>query len=215
MNSRTIAETLKDSGICVCPNFLSQKSLQEISLDLDNLRARGQFQPAGVGKGSTRTLGARWIRNDSTYWLDRESTTRAQTLLWRKIDLLMVALNRTLFLGLTDFEGHYAVYPESGFYQRHKDSFQRDPSRMVSFILYLNRNWKPEDGGRLRVYSTGADGVETHRDIDPIGGTLVCFLSGETEHEVLFSLRQRFSLSGWYKTTRSFPGYDLKGISPK
>ncbi len=119
-------------------------------------------------------------------------------MLWRRFDLLKAAFNRTLFLGLTDFEGHYAAYPEGGFYERHKDGFRRDSARVVSFVLYLNRDWKPADGGRLRVYTKGQSGGESHVDVDPIGGTMVCFLSGESEHEVLLNHRPRFSLTGWF-----------------
>lgn len=50
------------------------------------------------------------------------------------------------------------------------------------------------DGGRLRVYGGGS-----HVDVDPGGGTLVCFLSEEKEHEVLPSHAPRISFAGWFK----------------
>lgn len=198
MTSNTIAGLLGKTGLCVCPDFLSVKSLRETADDLDELRASGKFQQAGIGRGLTHDRDAK-VRNDDTFWLDREVKNSAQDLLWRKLDRLKRAFNRSLFLGLKDFEGHYAVYPGGGFYGRHKDCFHGDSGRIVSFVLYLNRDWKTADGGRLRVY---AEQGQPHIDVDPVGGTMVCFMSGISEHEVLLSHRPRFSLSGWFKSTR-------------
>jgi SM-20-related protein len=48
--------------------------------------------------------------------------------------------------------------------------------------------------GELRIY----DG-DAHTDVDPIGGTMACFLSRVSEHEVMESHTERFSLAGWFK----------------
>lgn len=200
MNAKAIAVTMGNTGICVCPNFLSPRLLTRTADDLDAIRARGEFRPAGVGQGTERQFAKR-VRTDYTYWLNREVTNAPQAHLWRRIDLLKAALNRELFLGLTDFEGHYAAYSEGGFYERHRDSFHGDSARMVSVVLYLNRDWKPADGGRLRIFSKDQTGEESHIDVDPVGGTMVCFLSNESEHEVLLNNRPRFSLAGWFKRT--------------
>lgn len=198
MNSKSIAATMGKTGLCVCPNFLSRRSFVSTADDLDAIRARGEFRPAGVGQGANRVR-AEGIRNDDIYWLNRELMNAPQALLWRRFDLLMAAFNRELFLGLTDFEGHYAAYPKGGIYKRHKDCFRENSARVVSFVLYLNRDWKPADGGRLRVYAKDQAGRESHIDVNPIGGTMVCFLSGESEHEVLLNHRPRFSMTGWFK----------------
>lgn len=198
MTSKAIAGRLAETGLCVFPNFLSARRLLSAADDLDRIRAGGQFHDAGIGRRKNLSLDAR-IRNDSTFWLEREQQNPIQAVLWRKLDLLKSAINRSLFLGLDDFEGHYAVYREGGFYGRHKDCFRGDSGRIISFVLYLNRAWKPADGGRLRVYAAGLGGAESHTDVDPVGGTMVCFLSGESEHEVLLSHRERFSFSGWFK----------------
>lgn len=200
MNAKTIAANLGKTGLCICPGFLSARPLTRTADDLDNIRASGRFHRAGVGRGPTQH-GARAVRNDETFWLNRFQQTSAQQHLWRKIDLLKTAFNRALFLGLNDFEGHYAAYPIKGSYQRHKDCLRGDSGRVVTFVLYLNRAWKAEDGGRLRIYATSIDGVDTYTDVDPVGGTLVCFMSGVSEHEVLRSHRPRFSLTGWFKSS--------------
>lgn len=99
-------------------------------------------------------------------------------------------------MGLTKFDGHYAIYPKGTGYVRHLDNVKGSNRRMVSFILYLNRNWSGPDGGQLRVF----DDEQGHQDIDPVGGTMVCFLSRESEHQVLQSHSDRFSFAGWFST---------------
>ncbi len=193
MTPSNIAEELGKSGLCICPRFLSPQTLRETADDLDRLRTAGSFERAGTGQGLENTKGG-GIRSDETYWFDRELENPAQELIWEKLDLLRQAFNRTLFLGITGFEGHYSAYPKGGFYKRHKDSFRADSKRIVSLIVYLNRDWKSADGGQLRIY----DG-DSYTDIDPVGGTMVCFMSRESEHEVMPSHQERFSFCGWFK----------------
>ena len=188
-----IAQELGSTGICVFPDFASGEFLNELRSDLKALRQNGQFEAAGVGKGANhQVLGS--VRLNELCWLDRHSPTPTQVKLWNRLDELKTAINRTLFLGIHDFEGHYAIYPPGGFYQRHLDTFSQDPSRIVSFVLYLNENWKPEDGGALRIYQG-----ESHVDVRPMGGNLACFLSQEIEHEVMTSHAERLSFTGWFK----------------
>jgi SM-20-related protein len=40
---------------------------------------------------------------------------------------------------------------------------------------------------------------ERVRDVLPVAGTLVCFLSDRFEHEVLPATRERLSLTGWFR----------------
>lgn len=83
---------------------------------------------------------------------------------------------------------------KGAFYRRHLDRFHKDDSRLVSFVLYLNQDWKAADGGRLRIYQE-----DSHTDIDPVRGTMVCFMSRESEHEVMESFASRYSFTGWFK----------------
>ena len=193
MDSTSIAEQLGQNGLCVCPHFLSQTSLSETRHDLDEIQSRGNFKRAGIGKNNDQNV-LNQTRHDETYWLERHLCNTTQSLLWDKLDLLKQAFNRTLFLGLGDFEGHYATYPEGGFYKRHLDCAQQKSDRMVTVVIYLNHNWQESDGGKLRIYSESS-----FIDINPIGGTMVCFMSQESEHEVLESHATRYSFTGWFK----------------
>jgi SM-20-related protein len=111
------------------------------------------------------------------------------------MESLRQALNRDLFLGLEDFESHFALYPPGAFYVRHLDRFRDNDRRTVSTVLYLNEGWLPQHGGQLRMYLK--DGVE--HDVQPVGGSLVVFLSGDVPHEVLPASRERLSLTGWFR----------------
>ena len=111
------------------------------------------------------------------------------------MDGLRQALNRGLYLGLEDFECHFALYPPGAFYQKHLDRFRDDDRRTVSAVLYLNDDWQPQDGGELRLYLP--DGAE--REVPPLGGSLVLFLSSDFPHEVLPANRERLSLTGWFR----------------
>ncbi|PIS10167.1 MAG: 2OG-Fe(II) oxygenase [Bdellovibrio sp. CG10_big_fil_rev_8_21_14_0_10_47_8] len=196
MSPTQIADQLGQTGLCVCADFLPPQPLRQIRSDFDKLKYDGKFQRASVGQKSKKQIHDE-VRRDEIFWLQRESPSPAQRQLWGKVDLLQTALNRRLFLGLNDFEGHYACYPVGAFYQRHLDSLTHGNTRVISLVLYLNLGWKPEDGGCLRVYNQG-----TQIDIQPIGGTLVCFMSQELEHEVLISRAPRASFTGWYRSTK-------------
>jgi len=83
------------------------------------------------------------------------------------------ALNRNFYLGIRDYECHYTEYPEGTFYKKHVDRHKSGSARVVSFVLYLNSDWKATDGGQLRIY--GED--ECYEDILPEAGKLALFLS--------------------------------------
>ena len=189
-----IAVELGQTGLSVCAGFLSETARLELRADLDSVHAAGSFHRAATGRGDGKQI-QESVRRDEVYWLERSMGVPAQIALWARLDQLRQALNRQLYLGLQSFEGHYAVYPPAGFYRRHLDTFRGDPGRVVSLVLYLNDQWSEGDRGELRIYAPEG----SHRDIPPVGGTLVCFLSQESEHEVLASTRPRASFTGWFK----------------
>ncbi|MCE9579424.1 MAG: 2OG-Fe(II) oxygenase [Deltaproteobacteria bacterium] len=212
MEVEGIAVVMGATGLCVCPGFLAAATVASLATDLEDIQRADGFARAGTGRGGGHEVRDR-VRKDDVHWLDRAAPTAAQALLWIELDHLKQAFNRTLYLGLVELVGHYAAYPAGGFYQRHRDRFAidahddaspahaADDARIVSVILYLNRDWHTGDGGELRVYDADdapAAGVG-FVDVDPIGGTLVCFLSAEREHEVLISHCARQSFAGWFR----------------
>jgi SM-20-related protein len=112
------------------------------------------------------------------------------------METLRINLNRHLFLGLFDYECHYAYYPPGAFYRKHVDAFKGDTNRILSAVLYLNPIWEPQDGGELVLYSNQEELLES---ILPSYGKLVLFLSQDFPHEVLPVSKSRYSIAGWFR----------------
>lgn len=137
------------------------------------------------------------VRSDHVLWLDA-AVGGPVARLWDILDVLRLEMNRALWLGLVDFEGHFAVYPEGARYGRHLDRFQDSGLRSLTSIFYLNEDWTADDGGALRIYLNG-EAATPYLDVQPQGGTLVAFLSGDFFHEVLPARRQRLAVTGWFR----------------
>ncbi|HEV3240176.1 MAG TPA: 2OG-Fe(II) oxygenase [Casimicrobiaceae bacterium] len=178
----------------VVPDFLPAPVTAALVATARRRDAAGEFRAARVGRGVDR-IERSDIRGDRTLWLDEQKPLLVERMLWDALERLRFALNETTFLGLFAFEGHYALYPPGAFYRRHRDRFRDDDARVVSCVLYLNQAWTAADGGALRIHLSGTNA----RDVLPIGGTLVCFLADQYEHEVLPATRERLSIAGWFR----------------
>lgn len=161
--------------------------------------AEGELNPAGIGRGPSQEV-REAIRGDQIQWIDPGQAHACDQYL-AAMDQLRLAINQGLFLGLEDFECHFALYPPGAFYKRHLDRFRDDDRRMVSAVIYLNNAWLPEHGGQLRMYLKG----DVEYDVVPTGGCLVVFLSGEIPHEVMPATRERLSLTGWFRRRGNEP----------
>ncbi|WP_341782263.1 2OG-Fe(II) oxygenase [Ectopseudomonas mendocina] len=173
--------------------FAPQILTRELAAECRKRAHDGELNPASVGRGSTQQV-QEGIRGDRIQWLEPGQSEASDRYL-QLMDELRQALNQTLFLGLEDFECHFACYEPGAFYLRHLDRFRDDDRRTVSAVFYLNEDWQAEHGGALRLYLN--DGRE--HDVLPQAGTLALFLSGEMPHEVLPATRERLSLTGWFR----------------
>ena len=172
--------------------FLKPGEVTELWREATELKAQDHFRPAGLGHAGERD---ERIRGDEVLWLEPELTPAAASLLCGELEALRLAVNEATYLGLHDFEGHYATYPPGAAYGKHLDRFREDNRRVISLVLYLNVGWSEEDGGHLRLYPPGGASVR----VVPRGGTLLCFLSERLPHEVLPARRTRLSLTGWFQ----------------
>ncbi|MGE8101623.1 2OG-Fe(II) oxygenase [Pseudomonas fluorescens] len=179
--------------------FLPQALTLELAAECRKRAAEGELAPAAVGRGPFSEI-REGIRGDHIQWLEPGQDAACDSYLGL-MDSLREAMNRGLFLGLEDFESHFALYPPGAFYLKHVDRFRDDDRRMVSAVIYLNDSWLPEHGGQLRMYLE--EGRE--HDVVPTGGCLVVFLSGEVPHEVLPATRERLSLTGWFRRRGNEP----------
>jgi SM-20-related protein len=180
-------------GIAVRDRFLAPTQVRAL-LDCAHLRReRGEFAAARIG--SERGLQRRpQIRGDSICWIAAPLLPAELTLL-QELERLRLHLNERDLLGLFELELHYAWYPAGAGYTRHVDQPQGHAQRQVSLVLYLNEDWAPAAAGELRFF----DAPDRHRDIEPIAGRLVCFLTPGREHAVLPTRRDRLSISGWFR----------------
>lgn len=190
-----LAQGLQATGFAVLPAALPSGLIDNLYREQQRLFAAGHARPAAIGRGAARAIHPA-TRGDEILWLDPAALTPAQAAYWHAVGTLRLHLNRELFLGLNDFEAHFARYPAGAGYARHRDSFRDDNKRRVSCTLYLNPDWQPADGGCLRLYPSATAPV----DILPRAGTLAVFLAADLEHEVLPARRPRHSLTGWLRS---------------
>ena len=178
-------------------DFFGRELTSSLRGECQSASGREQFRAAAVGSGERRQIRTD-VRSDEIRWLQQPASSEPQRILLNHFEQLRLTLNRSLQLGLFEFESHFARYPAGTFYARHIDQLRGDSHRKLSCVLYLNEYWKPEDGGELRLYLDG-DSAQ-FEDVLPEEGRLVVFLSGQFAHEVLPAKRERLSIAGWFKT---------------
>ncbi|MGY8828032.1 MAG: 2OG-Fe(II) oxygenase [Pseudomonadales bacterium] len=171
----------------------------ELAEECRKCAAEGALAPAGVGRGAQQQV-REGVRGDHIQWLEAGQAEACDQYL-QVVDELRLALNQGLYLGLEDFEGHFALYPPGAFYQKHVDRFRDDDRRAVSAVFYLNEDWQAEQGGALRLYLPNGE----TRDVLPQAGSLLLFLSADMPHEVLPASRDRLSLTGWFRRRGNGP----------
>lgn len=153
-----------------------------------------RFHPAGIGRGAANRRIDR-VRGDQISWFDATDRTDRAYLAW--MEELRRGLNAALFLGLFDYECHYAIYGAGAGYAKHTDILHGARNRILSTVFYLNEGWQDGDGGQLRLFDSAGEGVLA--TIPPEFGTMVLFLSEVFPHQVLTATRQRRSIAGWFR----------------
>jgi SM-20-related protein len=188
-----ILEELRAAGISVSDGFLAPLDVHALAHCAALRRSRGEFVAARVGADSSLQR-REDVRGDLICWL-AGALFPAETHVLGAFEQLRLCLNEDAYLGLLDLELHYAWYAPGAAYARHVDQPRGRSARRVSVALYLNERRSPAEGGALRIQ--GDDG--RFRDIEPVGGRLVLFLSESREHEVLLTQVPRLSLTGWFR----------------
>lgn len=190
----TLIDALVGQGWFEWPNAVSDALCQALLSEAAAHATAGALHKAGVGRGSRHQVNAA-VRRDEIKWLTGETAAQQGYLL--QMAALQAQLNRALFLGLIDYEGHFALYPAGGFYKKHTDSFRGAANRVVSTVLYLNPDWQAAWGGALVIDLK--DPTQAPMVITPELGKLVIFMSEERPHEVLPTLHPRVSVAGWFR----------------
>lgn len=195
-----ITEGLETNAYVSVPIALDVVSIDQIFLHMKAL-GDNAFKKAGIGREDAYQLN-QFVRRDEIFWIPPQTKAMSSYFDW--IEALRLHINKHLFLGLFDYECHFAHYPVGAFYKKHVDAFIGQSNRVVTTILYLNPNWNPEHGGELVLYAE--DGIEVLETITPEYGKLVVFLSHVFPHEVLPAQNDRYSLTGWYRINNNLNG---------
>lgn len=187
-----VTNELVKQEFAVIDNVLSQKEYSELKERFLELKQEDEFRKAGVGKQLNYTIDSE-IRGDYIRWIDNTDQQAPSYFLLKLIEALIPHLNHLCFLGIKDYETHYAYYPKGKGYEKHRDRFKNNPHRIISFVYYLNEQWKQGNGGELVLYN---EDLSIKQVIEPIANRLALFTS-ETIHEVLNCNTERQSITGW------------------
>lgn len=199
ISESVIADDLAARGWSIQENWFPPDLVDALLRDLLICQEKGQLKHAGIGRGQQNLVAAE-IRNDETIWLDGQSDAQNEYL--RLMDALRTSLNQKIFLGLFEFEAHYALYQPGGFYKKHVDALKGQRNRIVSTVTYLTPAWQDRDEGHLVLYDS-KDNELTR--VLPRSGTLAVFMSEDIPHEVLPPRRARASIAGWYRCNPANP----------
>ncbi|MGX6646877.1 2OG-Fe(II) oxygenase [Maricaulaceae bacterium MS644] len=231
--THSLIEGLAQRGWAHAPDALDPELVADLRAEAEFLDAAGETHDGRIGRRAEETTRLK-VRKTRIAWLDGSSPAQKRYLAGAEI--LRRALNEAFYLGLFEYEAHFAVYPPGGFYARHLDAFRlargageaaglgprAGRSRVVSMVTYLNRSWAEPDGGKLALWDRAPDGPDGRPDlkaldsvppaaeIAPEGGGVVLMLSEDIPHEVRVAHADRYAIAGWFRVNASIAG----GLDP-
>lgn len=192
-----IADQLVDKGYYLQHQALDHTLCEALRARITSLDEEA-FRRAGIGRDQDHQIDTR-IRSDQIRWLGTQDQAESDYLAW--MEALRLGMNERLFMGLFDYECHFAHYPQGAFYQRHLDAFKGRTNRVLTTVFYLNQDWGSDEGGELLLYDES--GTHLLESVAPENGTLLVFLSDRFPHEVLPTRRDRYSIAGWFRVNAS------------
>ncbi|KTC66841.1 2OG-Fe(II) oxygenase [Legionella birminghamensis] len=191
-----LIDDLCNQGFHIVDNFLGGEHAKQLRTNALSGDADQRFRLARVGNSA---ISQHEIRGDSILWLDPDEFDLAVSTYFQKINQIVRELNNVLFLGLNQFETHYAIYQPGTFYKKHVDQFQNDKSRRISCVYYLNETWQTEYGGALKLYNKEEQLLTS---VLPQADRFICFTS-DLPHEVELTQQTRISIAGWLKRSNT------------
>ncbi|MBB1371093.1 2OG-Fe(II) oxygenase [Pseudoalteromonas sp. SR45-4] len=196
ITSEIYLDHIEAYGYAIVENAIDEGLMSDLMADC--YRINRHFSLAGIGRLNNQQIDST-IRKDKTYWFDGSS--QAQKNYQTAMEGIRTTLNRCFFMGLFDYECHYAKYTLGDFYKKHVDAFKGRSNRVFTTVLYLNT---PQQGGELVIYKPKSKDIEI--TIRPTAGTLVLFESERFVHEVLPAVDERYSIAGWFRKNTSISG---------
>ena len=191
---QSIAEDIETKGWSIIDNALPEQLCTALHQQIIELPEHA-FKAMGIGRGDQLHIDKNY-RSDTSHWLDGNTQTEKDYLIW--MEGLRLIVTQHLFMGLFDYEAHFAHYASQGFYKRHMDAFSGKSNRKLTTVFYLNPDWDQNDGGELLIYAN-EKGEIPFKTVSPQMNRLVIFLSDEFPHEVLAAQKDRYSIAGWFR----------------
>ncbi len=188
-----ILDDLHRQGYTIIEQAIDPTLIEQLLRDCIN--QQDKFVSAGIGR-RTDSQQNLTVRSDKTLWFEQKNAVQASYI--KLLDDLKQQINRNFYMGLFDFECHYATYQTGDFYQKHLDAFRGQSNRILSTVCYLNTQ---ESGGELLIYDQKGETVIER--LTPKAGTLVIFESERFPHQVLAATSPRYSIAGWFRTNNS------------
>jgi len=199
-----IIDDLSGKGWSWQPDFLPEAIFCALRAEVLAINAEDELAPAGIGRETAFHLDHK-IRRSRIAWMDGSTPAQAGFLHWA--EQLREAINRSLMIGMFEFEACFAVYKPGEFYDRHLDSFEGPRNRVVSLVVYLNEDWQAESGGGLLVWPEGAGDTEPPvARILPERSGVVFMLSETVPHAVEVTHASRFGIAAWWRVNPSIQG---------
>ncbi|EJC6802447.1 2OG-Fe(II) oxygenase [Vibrio parahaemolyticus] len=184
-----LIDALATDGYYIWDDFLSEDEVSQLRDCIPD-----NWKKARIGRNDDVTR-IESIRSDKIQWLKPAMGQPIANYL-SKMEEIRQEVNRHFFLGLFEYEAHFAKYEKGDFYQKHLDCFKGNENRRLTTVFYMNESWSEEDAGELVVYDLNDKEIAT---IPPRGGRLLVFLSEQFPHEVLPTNAERFSIAGWFR----------------
>lgn len=188
-------QSLSHNGIAIIENFLPEEHFKALGKKAERFFNEGLFKQSRVGQ-TQNAAHHQTIRNDKILWLDQNPECNALNAYQLNIKKISKILNESFFLGLFDYEAHFAIYQPGDFYKKHVDQFRLTKERQISCVYYLNTKWHNSSGGELILYDHKSTLLSSFM---PTPNRLICFKS-DLPHEVRPTTQERYSITGWLKT---------------
>lgn len=202
LDPELITQDICTQGFCIIDQFLEMNHYQSLATMAREMHQEGLFKSARIGL-KIQAQQNNTIRADEICWIDEYSQEPSIQAYLKEANSLANMFNQTLYLGLTEFETHFAAYQPGAFYKKHIDQFATTKTRKISCVYYLNQNWHEAFGGELKLYNKENQLIQK---VTPFGNRFICFNS-ELPHEVCQTHQSRYSITGWMKTRSLTPFY--------
>ena len=206
-------ERLASDGFAIIDGFMGEEAIDALRSSVNALHGAepSQFVLGRTGGGkdgkSAQKFAQNVVRGDQIAVLGEGEEGRVPGLsaLLRQADELVKEMARGPVPALRTVTSRsrpmLACYPGNGArYVCHLDNpgGEARNGRLLTLLAYLNKDWRDEDGGVLRLHRPDRPATGPV-DVAPLADRCVVFWSdARTPHEVLPAHKARWAISAWY-----------------